>query len=90
MHVRLKTGEWRHIPGRLTEADDGYLWPVDRFVDIAPHIVSEDLLKFARKLVKTAAKRQWQVRYMHINRMQLELAMSCINQSMADGERYYY
>ena len=44
MHVRFKTGEWRLIPGRLIETDDGCLLPVDAFTGIAHRIVPEDLL----------------------------------------------
>ncbi|SHI38457.1 hypothetical protein SAMN02745911_3623 [Aureimonas altamirensis DSM 21988] len=90
MHVRFKTGEWRLIPGRLIETDDGCLLPVDAFTGIAHRIVPEDLLTIARKLVKTADQRRWQVRQTHLNRMRLELAKECLTHVLADWEVTYY
>ena len=90
MHVRFKTGEWRLIPGRLIETDDGCLLPVDAFTGIAHIIVPEDLLSVARKLVKTADQRRWQVRQTHLNRMRLELAKECLTHALADWEVTYY
>ena len=90
MHVRFKTGEWRLIPGRLIETDDGCLLPVDAFTGIAHRIVPEDLLFVARKLVKTAAQRRWQIRQSQLNRMRLELARECIQHALADWEVNYY
>ena len=86
MHVRFKTGEWTHIPGRLIETEDGYLLPVDAFVGIAHRIVPEDLLTVARKLVKTASERRWQMRQTHVNHMRLTLAKECIELALADWE----
>ncbi|QOG07054.1 hypothetical protein IGS74_01840 [Aureimonas sp. OT7] len=90
MHVRFKTGEWRLVPGRLIETDDGCLLPVDAFTGIAHRIVPEDLLTIARKLVKTADQQRWQVRQTHLNRMRLELAKECLTHVLADWEVTYY
>lgn len=90
MHVRFKTGEWRLVPGRLIETDDGCLLPVDAFTGIAHRIVPEDLLTIARKLVKTADQQRWQVRQTHPNRMRLELAKECLTHVLADWEVTYY
>ena len=90
MHVRFKTGDWRHIPGCLRETDDGYLLPVDAVTGIAHGIVPEDLLSVARKLVKTAEQRRWQIRQTHLNRMHLELASECLRHVRADWEVTYY
>ena len=86
MHVRFKTGEWRHIPGRLIETEDGYLLPVDAFTGIAHRIVPEDLLTVARKLAKTADERRWQMRQTHVNRMRLALAQECLKPALASWE----
>lgn len=90
MHVRFKTGEWRLVPGRLIETDDGCLLPVDAFTGIAHRIVPEDLLTIARKLVKTADQQRWQVRQTYPNRMRLELAKECLTHVLADWEVTYY
>lgn len=79
MYVRLATGQWRQIPGPLTESDDGYLLPLEEFAGLAPAIAPDQLLTAARKLVRVAHRRRWHVRHARLNDMRLELARGCID-----------